>query len=71
MRRRLLILGSAALLGGCQLLFPYDEGDGGTSPIIGMVTGGQDAIDELVRLATENTSTTYRLRGATVTESTG
>ena len=69
-------LGTGALTGQAAII-TSEQGaelvanDGGTSPIIGMVTGGQDAIDELVRLATENTSTTYRLRGATVTESTG
>jgi hypothetical protein len=45
--------------------------DGGASPIIGTIAGGQDTIDELVRLGTDNPATTYRLRSATVTESSG
>ncbi len=69
-------LGTGAITGQAAII-TSEEGaelvanDGGTSPIIGTITGGDDAIAELVRLGADNTATTYRLRGATVTETAG
>ena len=69
-------LGTGALTGQA-IIITSEEGaelvanDGGTSPIIGTVAGGDEAIEELVRLAADNPTTTYRLRSATVTEMVG
>ncbi len=43
----------------------------GTSPIIGTISEGAEVLDELTSLGTANPLTTYRLRSADVTESTG
>ncbi|MEM9468263.1 MAG: hypothetical protein AAGA90_23045 [Actinomycetota bacterium] len=64
------LTGQAAIItteAGAELI----ANDGGTSPIIGAVTTGDDALTELVRLGAANPETTYRLREATVTETTG